>query len=59
MTIRQNNHTAFTYENKVKAAWFLTTLQQLLQSFNGWLLFDVNLQRIAESARGKDTYVHE
>ncbi len=47
MTINQGNHTASTYENKVKAAWFLTTLQQLLQGFNGWLLLDVNLQRKA------------
>ncbi len=58
MTINQGNHTASTYENKVKAATFLTALQQLLQSFNGWLLLDVNLQRIAESARGEDTHIH-
>lgn len=43
----KGNHAAPTYENKVEAAWFLTTLQQLLQSFNGWLLLDVNLQRKA------------
>jgi hypothetical protein len=43
----KGNHTAPTYENKIKAAWFLTTLQQLLQSFSGWLLLDVNLQRKA------------